>query len=130
MKKTVLLSSILLTSIFAFDLKSIATEVGKNIPSTTNQSQNKSNLDNSTISSGLKEALKSGVTFATTHLGKKDGFLNNKDLRLNSWGPFISWRQPLWREWFYVQGNLNYMNDHRDDRSHFISTSIRFEALF
>ena len=58
------------------------------------------------------------------------GFLNNKDLRLNSWGPFISWRQPLWREWFYVQGNLNYMNDHRDDRSHFISTSIRLEALF
>ncbi|CAD9195766.1 hypothetical protein QAC21B_01893 [Acinetobacter bohemicus] len=58
------------------------------------------------------------------------GFLNNKDLRLNSWGPFISWRQPLWREWFYVQGNLNYINDHRDDRSHFISTSIRFEALF
>jgi len=58
------------------------------------------------------------------------GFLNNKDLRLNSWGPFISWRQPLWREWFYVQGNLNYMNDHRNDRSHFISTSIRFEALF
>ena len=58
------------------------------------------------------------------------GFLNNNDLRLNSWGPFVSWRQPLWREWFYVQGNLNYMNDHRDDRSHFISTSIRFEALF
>ena len=73
MKKTVLLSSILLTSIFAFDLKSIATEVGKNIPSTTNKSQSKSNLDNSTISSGLKEALKSGVTFATTQLGKKDG---------------------------------------------------------
>ena len=58
------------------------------------------------------------------------GFLNNKDLRLNSWGPFISWRQPLWREWFYVQGNLNYMNDHRDDRSHFISPSIGLEALF
>ena len=82
MKKTVLLSSILLTSIFAFDLKSIATEVGKNIPSSTNQSQNKSNLDNSTISSGLKEALKSGVTFATTQLGKKDGYLNNKDVRI------------------------------------------------
>ena len=82
MKKTVLLSSILLTSIFAFDLKSIATEVGKNIPSTTNQSQNKSNLDNSTISSGLKEALKSCVTFATTQLGKKDGYLNNKDVRI------------------------------------------------
>lgn len=31
---------------------------------------------------------------------------------------------------FYVELRLNYMNDHRDDRSHFISTSIRFEALF
>ena len=58
------------------------------------------------------------------------GFLNNNDLRLNSWGPFVSWRQPLWREWFYVQGNLNYINNHRDDRSHFISTSVRLEALF
>lgn len=58
------------------------------------------------------------------------GFLNNKDLRLNSWGPFVSWRQPLWREWFYVQGNLNYFNDHREDRSHFLSTMIRLEALF
>ena len=71
MKKTVLLSSILLTSIFAFDLKSIATEVRKNIPSTTNQSQNKSNLDNSTISSGLKEALKSGVHLLQLNLEKK-----------------------------------------------------------
>ena len=58
------------------------------------------------------------------------GFLNNNDLRLNSWGPFVSWRQPLWREWFYVQGNLNYFNNHRDDRSHFIGASVRLEALF
>ena len=58
------------------------------------------------------------------------GFLNNKDLRLNSWGPFISWRQPLWREWFYVQGDLNYFNDHREDRSHYVSTFIRLETLF
>ena len=57
-------------------------------------------------------------------------FLNNNDLRLNSWGPFVSWRQPLWREWFYVQGNLNYFNNHRDDRSHFIGASVRLEALF
>lgn len=58
------------------------------------------------------------------------GFFNNNDLRLNSWGPFISWRQPLWREWFYVQSNLNYVNNHRDDRSHFIGASVRLEALF
>ena len=55
----------------------------KNIPSTTNQSQNKSNLDNSTISRWFKEALKGcGVTFATTQLEKKDGYLNNKDVRI------------------------------------------------
>lgn len=58
------------------------------------------------------------------------GYYNDNDLRLNSWGPFVSWRQPLWREWFYVQGDLNYFNDHREDRSHYVSTFIRFETLF
>ncbi|MGE8561214.1 MAG: hypothetical protein ACN6NJ_09745 [Acinetobacter sp.] len=58
------------------------------------------------------------------------GFYNNGDLRLNSWGPYISWRQPVWREWFFVQGDLNYLNDHREDRSHFIGASVRLEALF
>lgn len=58
------------------------------------------------------------------------GYYDNNDLRLNSWGPFVSWRQPLWREWFYVQGDLNYFNDHREDRSHYVSTFVRFESLF
>ena len=58
------------------------------------------------------------------------GFYNNDDLRLNSWGPFVSWRQPVWREWFYVQGDLNYFNDHREDRSHYPSALVRLEALF
>ena len=58
------------------------------------------------------------------------GFYNNADLRLNSWGPFVSWRQPVWREWFYVQGDLNYFNEHREDRSHYPSALVRLEALF
>lgn len=58
------------------------------------------------------------------------GYYNDQDLRLNSWGPFISWRQPVWREWFYVQSDLNYFNDHREDQSHHISTFVRLEALF
>lgn len=58
------------------------------------------------------------------------GFYNRDDFRLNSWGPFISWRQPVWREWFYVQGDLNYFNDHREDRSHYPSALVRLEALF
>lgn len=58
------------------------------------------------------------------------GYYNDSNLRLNSWGPFVSWRQPLWREWFYIQGDLNYFNDHREDRSHYVSTFVRLETLF
>lgn len=58
------------------------------------------------------------------------GYLDNSNLRLNSWGPFISWRQPLWREWFYVQTDINYYNDDRADHSHYLSTLLRLEALF
>lgn len=58
------------------------------------------------------------------------GYYNNDDLRLNSWGPFVSWRQPVWREWFYVQGDLNYFNDAREDRDHYPRALIRLEALF
>lgn len=58
------------------------------------------------------------------------GYYNNDELRMNSWGPFVSWRQPLWREWFYVQGDLNYFNDDREDRSHYARALLRLEALF
>lgn len=58
------------------------------------------------------------------------GYYNDNDLRLNSWGPFVSWRQPLWREWFYVQGDVSYLNDHREDRNHYVSTFLRLETLF
>ncbi len=58
------------------------------------------------------------------------GYYQSSDLRLNSWGPFASWRQPLWREWFYVQADVNYFNDHRNDREHFVSSFLRLETLF
>lgn len=58
------------------------------------------------------------------------GFYDQQDLRLNSWGPYTSWRQPLWREWFFVQGDLNYLNQHREHRSHTLGAMIRLEALF
>lgn len=53
-----------------------------------------------------------------------------KDWDLNRWGPFVSWRQPLWREWFFVQGDLHYLNDQSQNRDHYLSTSLRLEALF
>lgn len=58
------------------------------------------------------------------------GYYDQNDLRLDSWGPFVSWRQPLWREWIFIQADLNYFNQHRDQRNHYLSSLIRFEALF
>ena len=58
------------------------------------------------------------------------GFYEDQNLRLNSWGPFVSWRQPLWREWFYVQTDLNYLNEHREDRRHYLGVLLRLETLF
>lgn len=58
------------------------------------------------------------------------GYYNDDQHRLNSWGPFVSWRQPVWREWFFVQGDLNYFNDRREDHSHYPRALIRLEAIF
>ena len=58
------------------------------------------------------------------------GFYAQDKLRLNQWGPFVSWRQPLLREWFYVQADLNYYNRHRDGYSHYLHGLLRLEVLF
>lgn len=58
------------------------------------------------------------------------GYYNNNQLRLDSWGPFISWRQPVLREWFFVQTDLNYFNQDREDQDHHVSALLRLEALF
>lgn len=81
MKKSLIVTGILFSTLsFGFDLKQIASDVSKSIPEnvTSANTTQKSNLDNSTISSGLKEALKTGVTYATSTLGKENGYLNNK----------------------------------------------------
>ena len=58
------------------------------------------------------------------------GYYNDNQLRLDSWGPFISWRQPVLREWFFVQTDLNYFNQDREDQDHHVSALLRLEALF
>ncbi len=81
MKKTILLSTLLISSSFSFDFKSLASDISKNIQKNETIST-KSSLDNTTISSGLKEALKKGVEFATTELGKENGYLNNLNVKI------------------------------------------------
>ncbi len=86
MKKILIVSAIMLSTTisFAFDLGSIAKGVVDNIskPSTTNTTTTNSSLNNDTISSGLKEALKNGVNFAVKELGTKDGYLNNSLVKI------------------------------------------------
>lgn len=63
------------------------------------------------------------------------GYFNSENLyakewEMNRWGAFASWRQPLWREWFFVQADVNYLNDKRLNRKHYPSANLRFEFLF
>ena len=93
MKKSLIVSTLLLTSTltFALDLGSITksvvdtvskdTGIAQQVNNATSSTTN-SNLDNATVSNGLKEALKTGVTYATTQLGSNNGYLNNKAVKI------------------------------------------------
>lgn len=58
------------------------------------------------------------------------GYLTGDKSTLNSYGPAISYRQPVWREWLFMQTELNYYNDKSEDKSHYPSALLRIEALF
>lgn len=88
MKKTTIFLTLALTSSlsFAFDLnsftKDVINTVTKSTETATSTNTTKSNLDNSTVSNGLKEALKQGVSFAVSTLGKDNGYLNNSLVKI------------------------------------------------
>lgn len=58
------------------------------------------------------------------------GVYTNNDIRLNSWGPYISWRQPVWRNWLFMQNDLNFFNHIDDDPKHQLSVQMNLEANF
>ena len=81
MKKISVILALSISFAFAFNLGNFA----KSVMSDSNLVSPKSStsgLDNSTISSGLKEALKKGVNFAVSQLGKNNGFLNNSLVKI------------------------------------------------
>jgi len=87
MKNTKILGTLLLSAslAFAFDLNSLTKSVTDSLStdtSNTSTSSATSILDNATVSSGLKEALKVGVNYAVKELGSSNGYLNNKDVRI------------------------------------------------
>ena len=58
------------------------------------------------------------------------GVYTKNDMRLNSWGPYMSWRQPVWRNWLFMQNDLNFFNHIDDDPKHQLSVQMNLEANF
>ena len=58
------------------------------------------------------------------------GGLNHQKHQLNSYGPFISWRQPVGYHWLFTQAELNYLNNKDEHRNHRLGAFLRIEALF
>jgi hypothetical protein len=98
MKKSIIVSTLILSSslTFAFDLGSIAKSVVDNVTkeqtstqattsekATTNTTNTSTpNISDSTVTSGLKEALKTGVNYAVTQLGSSNGYLDNSAVKI------------------------------------------------
>ncbi len=86
MKKIYIFATLLLTATitFAFDFNSITKSVTDSFSNTNTESprDSKSTLSNSTISTGLKEALKVGVDYAVKELGQNNGYLNNNNVKI------------------------------------------------
>lgn len=58
------------------------------------------------------------------------GEIQNKKADISHYGPFINWRQPIWREWLFIQPELHYYNDKKQDRKHHLGAFFRIEAVF
>lgn len=89
MKKTTILASLILSSSlsFAFDLNALTKDVINTVtkPTKTQEqtsTKQESKLDSSTVTSGLKVALKKGVEYAVSTLGKENGYLNNNNVKI------------------------------------------------
>lgn len=58
------------------------------------------------------------------------GYIENKQADINGYGPFVGYRQPIYRDWLFAQTELNYYNNRRENRNHNVGALLRFEALF
>jgi len=82
MKRILVILIILSSFVFGFDIGGFAKSMlGETSVSKTSNIQ-KTGLSNSTVTSGLKEALKKGVRYAANSLGKKNGYLNNSLVKI------------------------------------------------
>ncbi len=82
MKKKLLLFISITTLTFSFDFGSLVNSATESLSTTKTSTTTRTNLTNSTVASGLKEALNVGVDFAIKELGKENGYLNNSLVKI------------------------------------------------
>lgn len=58
------------------------------------------------------------------------GDIHDKTPELDFYGPFINWRQPFLRQWFFIQPEVHYYNDKNKNRKHHLGVFLRLEAIF
>lgn len=58
------------------------------------------------------------------------GEVEHKKFDLTHYGPFINWRQPIWREWLFIQPEVTFYNHKKLERKHHFGGFLRLEAIF
>lgn len=58
------------------------------------------------------------------------GEVKDKQAKLHFYGPFINWRQPIFRPWLFIQPELHFYNHKAEKRPHRLGAFLRIEALF
>lgn len=58
------------------------------------------------------------------------GDIEDKKANLNIYGPYVSYREPVWREWLFLQGDVSYYNNKAEDRDHHVAAFGRVEMVF
>ncbi|MHA3049318.1 hypothetical protein [Acinetobacter sp. ANC 4641] len=54
-----------------------------------------------------------------------------RDIELQSWGPYVSWRRPLLYNWIYIENEVSYYKElTSNEGKHVFSTSLQFETNF
>jgi len=86
-KMPIILTTLFVSSIsFAFDFSSVLKQVdtlkSENTKTSDSLVTKKDNLSNSTITSGLKEALRAGIDYGIKELGKDGGYINNPSVKI------------------------------------------------
>lgn len=55
---------------------------------------------------------------------------NHSKANLNNYGPYVSYRQPIWRDWLFVQSQISFYNNEDLNQEHHLAAFGRIEILF